>query len=85
MTSHEKAGLKPWTGRELNTTTNNHSCSETHNHEVLDSKTEQQVYSNNKLKPRSKRAEEQPLMAIKKNTQSIPQASETLGVKMTGE
>ena len=85
MTIHEKTGLKQWTGRETNTTTNNHSRSETHNHEFLYSKTEQQFYSNNKLKPRSKQAEEQPLMAIKKNTQSIPQASETLGVKMTGE
>ena len=85
MMSHEKRGMKQWIGREPNTTTNNHSCSETHNHEFMDSKTEQQVYNNNKLKPWSKQAKEQPLMAVKKNTQSSPQASETLRVKMAGE
>ena len=37
--SHKKTELKPWTGREPNVTTNNHSRSETHNHEVMDSKT----------------------------------------------
>ena len=51
MTSHKKNELKPLPGKEPNVTTNNHSCSETHNHEVMDSNTEQQVYNTIKLKP----------------------------------
>ena len=36
-------------------------------------------------KPQCKQVEGQPLMAAKETTQSSPQASETHGVKMTGE